>query len=86
VGISSKPSLRSGIERRAGCEVRGGSTIAQSLSRLGLIDEYRLIVHPVALASGSPLFGDRVDLELGDSRVFATGAVALTYKAAGGDE
>ena len=34
----------------------GGAEFAQSLSRLGLIDEYRLIVHPVYLAGGLPLF------------------------------
>ena len=31
---------------------------AQSLSRLGLVDEYRLILQPVALGDGLPLFKD----------------------------
>ena len=34
----------------------GGATFAQSLSRLRLIDEYRLIMQPVALGAGLPLF------------------------------
>jgi dihydrofolate reductase len=36
----------------------GGATFAQSLSRLGLVDEYRLILQPVALGHGLPLFKD----------------------------
>jgi dihydrofolate reductase len=59
--------------------VHGGAKLAQSLSRAGLIDEYRLIVHPTARGGGDPLFGGTQDLRLIDSRVFDTGAVALTY-------
>jgi dihydrofolate reductase len=45
----------------------GGATFVQALSRLGLIDEYRLVILPVALGNGLPLFKDlarplRVDL------------------------
>jgi dihydrofolate reductase len=36
--------------------VHGGASFAQSLIRLGLIDEYQLVVHPVVLGSGQPLF------------------------------
>jgi dihydrofolate reductase len=36
----------------------GGARFAQSLVRSGLIDEYRLVVHPVALGAGLPLFAD----------------------------
>ena len=61
--------------------VHGGSELVRALSKLGLIDVYRVVVHPVALGSGSPLFGGPVDLTLVDSTAFATGAVALTYEA-----
>jgi dihydrofolate reductase len=61
--------------------VHGGSQLVRSLSRLGLIDEYRVIVHPVALGGGDPLFGGPADLELLHSRTFGSGAVALTYEA-----
>ena len=61
--------------------VHGGAEFVQALSRLGLIDEYRVIVHPVALGNGSPLFGGPIDLTLVDSKPFATGAVALVYEA-----
>jgi dihydrofolate reductase len=45
----------------------GGATFVQALSRLGLIDEYRLVILPVALGNELPLFKDlakplRVDL------------------------
>src|SRR5882762_2642505 len=34
----------------------GGATFAQSLVRSGLIDEYQLLTHPIALGAGLPLF------------------------------
>src|SRR5687768_16698320 len=45
----------------------GGVRIAQTFVQLGLIDEYQLVVHPVILGSGRPLFTDvkdRVNLKL----------------------
>ncbi len=61
----------------------GGAGFAQSLSRLGLIDEYRLIVHPVILGGGKPIFkniSDRIKLKHTDTRIFETGAILLTYQ------
>lgn len=43
--------------------VHGGGQFVQSLSSLGLIDEYRLIVHPIVLGSGLPIFTKAMDLE-----------------------
>jgi dihydrofolate reductase len=34
----------------------GGAAFVQALSRFGLIDEYRLVILPVALGNGLPLF------------------------------
>ena len=51
----------------------GGASFAQSLARHGLIDEYRLTTHPVAVADGEPLFKDLpapVRLKLVDSKTF----------------
>jgi dihydrofolate reductase len=51
----------------------------------GLLDELRLMVHPVILGGGKPLFEERVDrdaVKLVDSRMFATGVVYLTYRPA----
>jgi dihydrofolate reductase len=51
----------------------------------GLLDELRLMVHPVILGGGKCLFEERVDrdvVKLVDSRMFATGVVYLTYRPA----
>ena len=51
----------------------GGATFAQSLARHDLIDEYRLITHPVAVGNGLPMFKDLqtpLRLELVDARTF----------------
>jgi dihydrofolate reductase len=60
--------------------VHGGSKLVTSLNRAGLIDEYCVLVHPVAVAGGDPLFGARTDLKLVGSHVFGTGVVALTLE------
>jgi dihydrofolate reductase len=59
--------------------LHGGASFARSLSALGLIDEYRLLVHPIALGEGLPLFGARTRLRLTSARTFATGIVASTF-------
>lgn len=61
----------------------GGARFAQSLARLGLVDEYRLYVHPVAVGTGTPLFTDvgrPQGLRLRFSRVFQCGVLALVYR------
>jgi len=60
--------------------VRSGASLAHSLTRLGLIDEYNLLVHPVALGAGLKLFEQRLPLKLLDTRRFDTGAVHLRYQ------
>lgn len=65
--------------------VTGGATLAQSLSRLGLIDEYHMTIHPVVLGSGKPLFKDLplpLNLKLVSTKNFETGAIQLTYQKA----
>ena len=58
--------------------LHGGASLARAVSDLGLIDEYRLLVHPVALGEGLPLFGDRIRLKLKESRTFQGGIVVST--------
>jgi dihydrofolate reductase len=60
--------------------VTGGPTFAQSVLRLGLIDEISLVIHPVVLGSGLPLFAERLDLKLLETITFDSGAVRHTYQ------
>src|ERR671924_136234 len=56
----------------------GGASFAQSLAWQGLVDEYRLTTHPVAVADGEPLFKDiaaPVRLKLVDSKLFDSAAL-----------
>jgi len=64
----------------------GGAAFAQSLSRLRLVDEYRLVVQPVALGDGLPLFAGLTApfvLDLIEARAYADGAVLHVYRPAG---
>jgi dihydrofolate reductase len=61
----------------------GSGTIVQEFTRLGLIDEYRLLVNPIVLGKGKPLFKnmkERVKLKLVNSRTFGNGNVLLSYQ------
>lgn len=62
----------------------GGANMITAFIHLGLIDEYRLSVHPVVLGEGKPLFVDikqRLKLKLVDARTFSSGVVQLIYHA-----
>lgn len=61
----------------------GGAGLITTFIDLGLIDVYRLSVHPTALGAGKPLFKDlkqRLNLELIDTKVFRSGVVQLVYR------
>ena len=61
----------------------GGATLAAEAAASGLIDEYRVIVHPVLVGGGRSYFpqGERqVDLELVETRTFGSGVVFLHYR------
>ena len=58
----------------------GGPDLARSLTDLGLIDEYRLYIHPVVLGRGKPFFaGPRPRLRLVASDRIGDDAIRLTY-------
>jgi dihydrofolate reductase len=63
----------------------GGAGLAAEAARLGLIDEYRLFVHPVAVGGGIPFFPRdlRIDMELVETRTFSSRVAYLRYRAAG---
>ena len=57
-----------------------GPNLAGSLTDLGLIDEYRLYLHPIVLGRGTPFFaGPRPPLRLVASEVIGEDVVRLTY-------
>ena len=87
------PSILSGdfagamarLKRESGKDVvaHGGARFAQSLIATGLIDEYQLVVHPVALRRGQPLFcglPHPLRLQLVHATAFPAGAVAHIYR------
>jgi dihydrofolate reductase len=58
----------------------GGPELAQSLTDLGLIDEYRLYLHPLVLGHGKPFFaGPRPPLRLVASDRITEDVMRLTY-------
>jgi dihydrofolate reductase len=61
----------------------GGAAFVQALSRLGLIDEYRLVILPVALGNGLPLFKDLAKplrMDLAEAKSFSDGTVIHVYQ------
>ncbi|WP_031468778.1 dihydrofolate reductase family protein [Sciscionella sediminilitoris] len=61
----------------------GGATLAAEAAGLGLIDEYRVRIHPVLVGGGIPFFPQRehrVDLELVETRTFTSGVVYLRHR------
>lgn len=60
----------------------GGANLASTLIDLGLIDEIRLIVHPVVIGSGTPFFPpvpNTMNLRLLETITFGSGVVYLRY-------
>lgn len=61
-----------------------GATLAAPLVQAGLVDEYRLVVSPVAVGGGTPFFPQlpsRIALRLLETRTFPGGSVLLRYGA-----
>ncbi|MFP5107157.1 dihydrofolate reductase family protein [Neobacillus sp. C211] len=60
----------------------GGASLITTFLNLGLVDEFRLSVHPIILGEGKPLFIDikkRVNLKLVETKRFPSGVVQLCY-------
>lgn len=66
--------------------VTGSAKLVQSLLRENLLDELRLLVHPIVVGKGKLLLvGEtgQVPLKLVDSQIFDSGVLYLTYQPAG---
>lgn len=60
----------------------GSGTIVQQMTNLGLVDEYRLLVNPIILGKGKPMFAnmkDMLKLKLLKIRTFGNGNILLYY-------
>lgn len=65
--------------------IYGSASIVQALTNLGLIDEYQLLVHPVVLGGGKPIFKDiqtKQNLQLVKTKTFPSGVIGLYYQPA----
>lgn len=65
--------------------ILGSANFASFLLQQGLIDEYRVILNPVFLGSGTPLFQDvkeRLRLKLSRTKLFGSGVIVLYYHSA----
>ena len=60
---------------------QGGARFARSLVKTGLIDEYRLVIHPVVLGSGERLFTAPLTIKPISTTAFSAGAVAHVFTA-----
>ncbi len=63
--------------------ILGSAMLASSLLAQGLVDEYRVIINPVLLGQGNPLFKDvrqKIPLQLSGTRSFRSGVNVLYYQ------
>jgi dihydrofolate reductase len=72
------------LKEQAGGDVAvGGAGLAATLLELGLVDECRLYISPVVLGAGTPFFPplrERIELELVETRTFASRVVYVRYR------
>ena len=64
--------------------VNGSATLVRSLLQAGVVDELRLMLHPLVVGRGARLFEDPSEhrFELAESRAFSSGVLYLTYRPA----
>ena len=78
------PSEVAKLKQGAGkdIQVMGSGELVQTLIRHNLVDEYRLMIHPLVLGTGKRLFRDETPLtrfRLVDSKASGKGVMLLTY-------
>jgi dihydrofolate reductase len=77
------------LKRQSGGEISitGSGTLVRTLLEADVIDELRLLIHPIVVGSGKHLFEGGTEpkgMELAESAVFATGVLNVTYRRAAG--
>jgi dihydrofolate reductase len=60
---------------------QGGTRFARSLVETGLVDEYRLVIHPVILGAGERVFTTPLTIDSMSTTVFSGGAVGHVFAA-----
>lgn len=80
-----------GLKRAPGKDIviSGSATLVRSLLEYGLLDELKLMIHPILVGSGKRLFDEEAEtkpLELVDSKTFRTGVLYLTYRPSSNQE
>ncbi|MBZ9710194.1 dihydrofolate reductase family protein [Mesorhizobium sp. ESP7-2] len=85
VSGDAENTVRSLKEQTGGLVILGGADLAASLTRAGLIDEYRLYMHPVVLGGGKPYFQPGLSLALKPlgTESLTQGVTLLRYAPAG---
>ncbi|NUW33132.1 dihydrofolate reductase family protein [Nonomuraea sp. SMC257] len=77
------PAALKELKERPGKDISitGSPTLVRSLLAGGLLDELRLLIHPIVVGWGAKLFtdGEQVPLRLLDSRTLETGVIHATY-------
>ena len=80
--IRSAEEIRA-IKEQPGKDIllTGSASVAAALTELGLLDEYHVIVHPVILGGGKPVYHptDRRNLRLAETRSFDNRTVLLRH-------
>ncbi len=75
------------LKRQPGKDIviSGSGALVRSLLHLGLLDELKLMIHPILVGGGKRLFEggeEQKKLDLVDSKTFSTGVLYLTYRPA----
>ncbi|MFG1928112.1 dihydrofolate reductase family protein [Cryptosporangium sp. NPDC048952] len=75
-------STVAGLKRQPGGDIVivGGAAFARAAVRERLVDEYHLVVHPVAIGDGLAPFGADTRLRLVGHRAYPSGVLRLTYQ------
>jgi dihydrofolate reductase len=63
--------------------ISGSATLVRSLLSYGLLDELKLVIHPIVVGGTKRRFDDVAEtkpLELANSKTFSTGVLYLTYR------